>query len=123
MSTSNAAHNAAPGYDFDDEFELEFGEAPVPVAGMQPVAPVAPVQPVLLEGDINPREPLPMTAVAPAAASFNPVGDLMAGAQSALAPVIGEVSVPRIAIHVFAERQDTLAAAERAGQDLSLIHI
>lgn len=119
MSTSNAAHNAAQGYDFDDEFELEFGDKPAPL-GMQPVAPVAPVQPVLLEGDINPREPLPMTAVAPAAASFNPVGDLMAGAQSALAPVIGEVSVPRIAIHVFAERQDTLAAAERAGQDRRL---
>lgn len=28
-----------------------------------------------------------------------------------------EVSIPRIAVHVFAERQDTLAAAERAGQD------
>lgn len=119
MSTSNAAHNAAQGYDFDDEFELEFGDKPAPL-GMQPVELVAPVQPVLLEGDINPREPLPMTAVAHAAPSFNPVGDLMAGAQSALAPVIGEVSVPRIAIHVFAERQDTLAAAERAGQDRRL---
>jgi len=31
-----------------------------------------------------------------------------------------EVSVPRIAIHVFAERQDTLASAERAGQDRRL---
>lgn len=119
MSTSNAAHNAAQGYDFDDEFELEFGDKPAP-SGMQPVELVAPVQPVLLEGDINPREPLPMTAVAHAAPSFNPVGDLMAGAQSALAPSIGEVSVPRIAIHVFAERQDTLAAAERAGQDRRL---
>lgn len=28
-----------------------------------------------------------------------------------------EVSIPRIAIHIFAERQDTLAAAERASQD------
>lgn len=28
-----------------------------------------------------------------------------------------EVSIPRIAVHVFAERQDTLASAERAGQD------
>ena len=36
------------------------------------------------------------------------------------APVGAEVSVPRIAIHVFAERQDTLAAAERAGQDRRL---
>ena len=28
-----------------------------------------------------------------------------------------DVSIPRIAIHIFAERQDTLAAAERAAQD------
>lgn len=28
-----------------------------------------------------------------------------------------DVSIPRIAVHIFAERQDTLAAAERAAQD------
>ncbi|MBX7248536.1 MAG: AAA family ATPase [Caulobacteraceae bacterium] len=48
--------------------------------------------------------------------SFNPVGDLMAGAQSAL----GEISVPRIGIHVFGERPDTLDAATRASQDRRL---
>ena len=61
----------------------------------------------------------------PAVAGFNPVADLVAGASAAIsAPVTAgggpEVSVPRIAIHVFAERQDTLAAAERAGQDRRL---
>jgi pilus assembly protein CpaE len=61
----------------------------------------------------------------PAVAGFNPVGDLVAGASAAFSPpALGgggpEVSVPRIAIHVFAERQDTLAAAERAGQDRRL---
>ncbi|QYF86109.1 cellulose synthase operon protein YhjQ/BcsQ [Brevundimonas sp. PAMC22021] len=119
--------NAAQGYDFDEEFELEFAGSPAapgtqPMQPVQAMQPVAPVEPVLLAGDINPREPLPLplTATAPSAASFNPVGDLLAGAQSALAPAIGEVSVPRIAIHVFAERQDTLAAAERAGQDRRL---
>jgi len=61
----------------------------------------------------------------PAVAGFNPVGDLVAGASAAFSPpTLGaggpEVSVPRIAIHVFAERQDTLAAAERAGQDRRL---
>jgi len=99
-----------------------------------------------LDGDINPREPLqfvapagmvpaqptgvvlahPGAAMAPGqsvlpAAANNPVGDLMAGASMALAPsaaaMAAEVNVPRIAIHVFGERQDTLAAAERAGQD------
>jgi pilus assembly protein CpaE len=96
-------------------------------------------------GDINPREPLQFTApggttvpagavvahpgglsMAPGtlpAAGYNPVGDLVAGASAALSPagmssgLQTEVTIPRIAIHVFAERQDTLAAAERAGQD------
>jgi pilus assembly protein CpaE len=61
----------------------------------------------------------------PQGAGFNPVGDLVAGATAAFSPIslgghTAEVSVPRIAIHVFAERQDTLAAAERAGQDRRL---
>ena len=45
--------------------------------------------------------------------SFNPVGDLMSNAAAAL----GEVSVPRIGIHVFCERPDTHESAQRAGQD------
>ena len=66
-----------------------------------------------------------MAPQVPAVSDFNPVGDLVAGAAAAFSPpVVGghaaEVSVPRIAIHVFAERQDTLAAAERAGQDRRL---
>jgi len=32
-------------------------------------------------------------------------------------PASVEVSIPRIGVHIFAERQDTAAAAERAGQD------
>ena len=41
-------------------------------------------------------------AGAPAVAGFNPGGDLISSASNALS----EVSVPRIAIHIFAERQD-----------------
>lgn len=60
---------------------------------------------------------------APVGAGYNPVGDLVAGASAAIAPqalqsgLQNEVTIPRIAIHIFAERQDTLAASERAGQD------
>lgn len=92
---------------------------------------------------------------ADAAASYNPVGQLVAETETAAAAVVVasasqvsleeaavpvapsspvlatyepsslsiasgasvEVSIPRIAVHVFAERQDTLASAERAGQD------
>ncbi|MFC5344198.1 CpaE family protein [Brevundimonas staleyi] len=123
------AFASRPFDELDDEFDadLDFMPAAAPVAG----------------GDINPREPLQFTAPAgvptapagavvahpgglPAAAvgapaGYNPVGDLTAVATAALTPQLGglqnEVTVPRIAIHVFGERQDTLAAAERAGQD------
>jgi pilus assembly protein CpaE len=116
---------ATKPYDaFDDEFDLDTDfNGPAVIDGFPQEAGV---------DDINPREPLVFTAPAavtplqpgqaPVPAGFNPVGDLVAGASAALAPMgsIHEVSVPRIAIHVFAERQDTLAAAERAGQDRRL---
>ena len=121
------AFASRPFDELDDEFDADLDFMPVvdPAAG----------------GDINPREPLQFTAPtgAPAgpaspvvahpgglpmaagssAPGYNPVGDLVAGAAAALAPagLQVEVTVPRIAIHVFGERQDTLAAAERAGQD------
>lgn len=49
-------------------------------------------------------------------APFNPVGEMIAHAEAAL----GEVSVPRIAIHVFAERTDTAEAARMAANDRRL---
>ncbi len=58
---------------------------------------------------------LPIAAsVAPQAAALTAYepGGLAIGSSGAV-----EVSIPRIAVHVFAERQDTLASAERAGQD------
>jgi pilus assembly protein CpaE len=67
--------------------------------------------------EVTPSSSLQFTAPAvQQAAPFNPVGALIAGAEAAL----GEVSVPRIAIHVFAERTDTAEAAQRASQDRRL---
>jgi len=129
---------------FEDEFDLdldvEFGPDPVtgaPSAGgelnpRQPLQFTAPSggPPAMLAAAANPQIANPT--------AFNPVGDMVAGASAAIqAPVVAapqsmghapvlsgglhnEVSVPRIAIHVFAERQDTLASAERAGQDRRL---
>lgn len=103
-----------------DEALEAFGE---PVADPRPAlqftapaAPVPAIQPVVNTQPVEPEGAL---------AGFNPVGELVAGATAAFSPPIissqtTEVSVPRIAIHVFAERQDTLAAAERAGQDRRL---
>ena len=135
-----------PVEDFEDEFDLDMGYV-ASAPGPAPQAPAEPAEayPPAHAGagmDADGRPPLQFTppavagpAVAhpaaptesqlPAAAGFNPVGDLVAGASAAFAPpALGgsgpEVSVPRIAIHVFAERQDTLAAAERAGQDRRL---
>ncbi|MDQ3124924.1 MAG: AAA family ATPase [Pseudomonadota bacterium] len=127
-----------PFDEFDDEFDLDAGyTAPGAVMPAQ-----ANVDPGTLE-EVDQRQALQFTAPTvpvPAgqsvlehlsadaslpAAGFNPVGELVAGAAAAFSPVVSgghtaEVSVPRIAIHVFAERQDTLAAAERAGQDRRL---
>ncbi|WP_439470845.1 AAA family ATPase [Brevundimonas sp.] len=128
----------------DDEFDLDMGY----VAQGAPAAPTAepaldafPGEPMM--GDEGARRP-PLQFTAPAVQApapqpqrqalpeptqtggdFNPVGELVAGAHAAFSPPMAaghaaEVSVPRIAIHVFAERQDTLAAAERAGQDRRL---
>ena len=129
--------------DLDDAFDLDMsyarpGEAaPAPVAqGSEPRPSHEPLQftaPIGSEPAGFPSTPAP--AAFPAEAeSFNPVGELVAGASAALAPIepalpeiasttgYGQpdpsgVSIPRIAIHVFAERQDTLAAADRAGKD------
>jgi pilus assembly protein CpaE len=130
--------------EFEDEFDLDAGySAPGTVdgthseAGFSAAAPgMAEPRPALQFTPPTSPPPAPaaaMPAVRPqhpesemtAASGFNPVGDLVAGASAAFSPPIvsghtAEVSVPRIAIHVFAERQDTLAAAERAGQDRRL---
>ncbi|NBW07185.1 MAG: pilus assembly protein CpaE [Caulobacteraceae bacterium] len=116
---------------FEDEFDLDAEFAPqaggpdvreplqfTAPAGMVPSPSGAPAAPAYTA-----PQDAPVSGQMPVAASgFNPVGDMMADAMTALTPssMAAEVSVPRIAIHVFAERQDTLAAAERAGQDRRL---
>ena len=55
----------------------------------------------------------PGPALTAPAMTHNPVGDLIVGAQGAL----GEASVPRISIHIFCERPDTAAAADKASRD------
>ena len=111
---------------FDDDLDLDMasleeGGQPAPFPGEAPADPGGQRQPLqfVQPGGHPSPAPQPQQQAAPAYAApavFNPVGDLVASTASALA----EVSVPRIAIHVFAERQDTLAAAERAGQDRRL---
>lgn len=123
---SNAfAHRPADAFEDDFDLDMSYGQQP---AGLPAPFPAE---------DEAGRAPLQFTAPAPdavpAAPAFNPVGDLVATTGAALEaayspPALSgglgggpvEVSVPRIAIHVFAERQDTLAAAERAGQDRRL---
>ena len=133
----------SPVEDFEDEFDLDMGYV-APGSAVRPGGEFPASDPSVPNpnGDDMIRPPLQFTppaiatanpAMAPASADnqppvatgFNPVGDLVAGASAAFSPPTlsgggPEVSVPRIAIHVFAERQDTLAAAERAGQDRRL---
>ena len=125
---------------FEDEFDLDIEFAPGSAGAREPLQFMAPAgaSPQAAAMPQVGSMPQPGGMPAPVAApGYNPVGEMIASAQTALAPapvqtapvhtaaslgapMSAEVSVPRIAIHVFAERQDTLAAAERAGQDRRL---
>ncbi|WP_298096766.1 CpaE family protein [Brevundimonas sp.] len=130
-----------PFEEFDDEFELDAGPAapnaymPDGDDGSLDAFEDAVVDHHQASPFMGPTGGVPAIAPPPGHRSntagtrsdgFNPVGDLQASATTAMSPMsmsgsqTAEVSVPRIAIHVFAERQDTLAAAERAGQDRRL---
>ncbi|KQS57475.1 pilus assembly protein CpaE [Brevundimonas sp. Leaf363] len=126
--------------DFDDDLELDMAFADPARAQPFPSGDINPREPLQFTAPAGAPtgrpQGMPSANGMAASEGFNPAGALIAGAQTALnqAPIaaagpgysltpagnIGEVSVPRIAIHVFAERQDTLAAAERAGQDRRL---
>jgi len=81
-------------------------ETAVAAAVMPPV--VSPMVP----DEVLPAYPVGETAMVSAGlAAYEPAGLPVASSGAV------EVSIPRIAVHVFAERQDTLASAERAGQD------
>lgn len=116
----NPARSLDP-YDpaFEDDLDLE-------LSSPGPTDPFADLPDLPERREPSAGEPLrfmPPTAPAPAAPqaapvrapapSYNPVGDLVAHADASVAGV----TVPRITIHVFGERPDTLQAAERAGQD------
>ena len=118
-----------PFEEFDDELELDAGPA---VSNAYMPLEDDGILDTFEDAVVDHHQALPFTGspeAVPAAlqsAALNPVGDLRASAAAAFSAqsVSGshtvEVSVPRIAIHVFAQRQDTLAAAERAGQDRRL---
>ena len=108
----------ASSHDFDDPFDADDDFA---VAGDETWR----TSPGL--GDLGEQDPFlspagsdPFAAPPPpapeAAGTFNPVGEMLAGAESAL----GEVSVPRITIHIFCERPETAAVAEKASRDRRL---
>jgi len=88
-------------------------ETETAVAAVMMPEETTPTSPVPVDEVYTP--PVPLVAVTPEA----PVSALTAYEPAGLpvGPGAVEVSIPRIAVHVFAERQDTLAAAERAGQD------
>ena len=92
------------GFDADDEFALPGALSSVPDEDMDfPLTPSPRLQAVT-EATLTPD-------IAP-----NPIGALLASAEAAL----GEVTVPRISIHIFCQRADTTAIAEQVGADRRL---
>jgi len=125
------------GFDLEDEFldlqSTAVREAPVEpaVAAEEASTPrdagaYDPVGRLLAETEtaIN-GGPFPVASAAPVEAAPPVVATAMTPVEAApsfstlslAGPASLEVSIPRIGVHVFAERQDTAAAAERAGQD------
>jgi pilus assembly protein CpaE len=130
---TNAFASAPPA--FDDAFDLdaEFPPVPSPFSGQTAFAPhAAPVAQALSPQVAQPvaappvaAQPVAPQAYAPQVQAPQPVHaaapePVYAAPAVEIAPLRADVSIPRIAIHVFAERQDTLASAERAGQDRRL---
>ena len=95
----------SPYDEFEDEFDLDMGYAAMPVAGgedeaylnepaltydtegrgpLQFTAPAVQTAPVPMQ----PQPVTPESALAPSAADFNPVGDLVAGAAAAFSPPV-----------------------------------
>ncbi|HYE41899.1 MAG TPA: AAA family ATPase [Caulobacteraceae bacterium] len=107
-----------PGASFDDDaFQGDDLAFPTPGGGYN--RPFEDDDDLEIVGGNVERLPVAPVEHAPAYAapvSFNPVGDLVGAAESAM----GTVSVPRIGIHLFGERSDTLDAAQKAGSDRRL---
>jgi pilus assembly protein CpaE len=127
------------GFGADDEFSLDAADpwrtpalAPTGRAA-DPFADVSSDPYAVPDQRIDPFAAEPPRAQAQAPGQINPVGDLLAGAEAALGQgamgqgaighgamgdgAVGEASVPRIAIHIFCERQDTAAVADKARRD------
>lgn len=111
--------DALDGFDLDDDF-MDLHPAPnvAPAALNRAADGFDPVGRMRDETETAIRSQPPVSA--PAAAE--PVVAALPALEPSTALTLGgpasvEVSIPRIGVHIFAERQDTAAAAERAGQD------
>ncbi|MGH7019651.1 MAG: AAA family ATPase [Brevundimonas sp.] len=143
QSFATQEFDALDGFDLDDDFidaaPRSLSAVPLdtpardPKAAIEPFGQMSPEAPEIEDavydpvGDLVDATEAAASAVLPLAATVAPVAAPVQAApvvpalpEAALPISAGatvEVSIPRIAVHVFAERQDTLAAAERAGQD------
>ena len=93
------------GFDADDEFAVAGVHTPAPDDEDIDFPMLPPTRP----------EPVAAGAVAPAT-PINPVGALLASAEAAL----GELTVPRISIHIFCQRAETAEIARQVSTDRRL---
>ncbi len=93
------------GFDADDDFSVPRVQA----IAMEPDDVEFPLIPMLGPQPVTEATPVPEHAP-------NPVATLLANAEAAL----GEVTVPRIGIHIFCRRSETTAIAEQVAADRRL---
>ena len=114
------------GFDIDDEFmDLHVADVAAPDAMGRMTEVFDPAGLLHDEVDAVSQTVMGDTLIAaavgtPPPAATMPAVESAATLTTALAtsgPATVEVSIPRIGVHIFAERQDTADAAERAGQD------
>ncbi len=118
MTKPQSAHDEFEGgFKADDEFEYAPAERWPPsddqlkADALAVAAPAVPHEEI--EHDDLDALDFPPAALSAPAPAPNPVGELIAGAESAL----GEAVAPRISIHIFCVRPETAAAAETASKD------
>ena len=110
MNHPNSGQDDLGGFNADDEFALDAAD---PWRAPQALGRDADADPFARLDQAVDAFNAPAAPYTGPSMAGNPVGEMQMNAQAAL----GEANVPRISIHIFCERPDTAAAADKASRD------